>query len=253
MPTGPLTRTEPAGLPWAVAALLLVLVAAACGSGGPEPRAASTPVTTSAAPAPTPATTGPAASPAPPAAASPAAPADAAQVVDPGSGSTTVVPGGTQRSGSGPLRRYSVAVEGGLGVDGAAFAAVVDATLADPRSWGAGGRLSFQRVDSGRTDVQVVLASPTTADRLCRPLDTAGIYSCGVGSRAVINSMRWLRGADAYAGHLDEYRQYVVNHEVGHTLGHHHQGCPGAGEPAPVMMQQTKGVGACVPVSWPFA
>ena len=35
----------------------------------------------------------------------------------------------------------------------------------------------------------------------CR-CDTAGIYSCGVGSTAVINSMRWLEGADAYEGEL---------------------------------------------------
>ncbi len=173
-------------------------------------------------------------------------------VVTSGSGSFSVVPGGGRPSGSGPLRTYTVSVEGGLGVDVAAFAATVERTLADPRSWGAGGRLSFQRVDSGPVDVQVLLASPRTTDRLCRPLSTAGIYSCGNGTRAVLNSMRWLRGADAYTGHLAEYRQYVVNHEVGHTLGHGHAGCPAAGAAAPVMMQQTKGVGACSPSPWPF-
>lgn len=173
-------------------------------------------------------------------------------VVAGGTGTLVPVPGGTARSGPGPLRRYSIKVEDGLGVDATAFAAQVDRTLADPRSWGAGGRLSFQRVDHGPVDVRVVLASPATADRLCAPLRTNGIYSCGSGSTAVLNSMRWLRGADAYAGDLASYRQYVVNHEVGHTLGHGHAGCPGAGRPAPVMMQQTKGVGACTPVPWPF-
>jgi hypothetical protein len=68
----------------------------------------------------------------------------------------------------------------------------------------------------------------------------------------VVNAMRWQRGADAYAGRLADYRDYVVNHEVGHALGRGHVGCPGRGQPAPVMMQQTKGVGACLPSAWPF-
>lgn len=174
------------------------------------------------------------------------------EVVNRGDGQVTVVAGRTQPSGSGAVRRYTVAVEGGLGIDAAAFAAAVDRTLADPRSWGHPGRLAFQRVDSGPVDVKVVLASPLTTDRLCRPLSTNGIYSCGNGSTAVLNSMRWLRGADAYAGRLPEYRQYVVNHEVGHTIGHAHEGCHGAGQLAPVMMQQTKGVGVCLPSPWPY-
>lgn len=172
-------------------------------------------------------------------------------VVERGTGDLTVVPGGTAASGPGPVKRYTVAVEGGLGIDPVDFAAQVDRTLADSRSWGSGGRWAFQRVDVGPVDLEVVLASPTTTDRLCRPLSTNGVYSCAVGKRAALNSMRWLRGADAYAGRLPEYRQYVVNHEVGHTLGHGHAGCGGAGEPAPVMMQQTKGVGACLPWPWP--
>jgi len=210
-----------------------------------EPRAAATPGTPSPVPVAT-ASSQPAATPT----ASPSP--TRIRVVKAGNGELDMAAGGSERSGSGPLRRYSVQVEQGLGVDVDAFAQEVEATLADSRSWGADGRLSFRRVSSGPTDVEVVLASPRTTDRLCLPLDTAGIYSCGIGSKAVINSMRWLRGADAYEGHLPEYRQYVINHEVGHTLGHHHEACSGAGKAAPVMMQQTKGVGACRPVPWPY-
>lgn len=173
-------------------------------------------------------------------------------VVQAASGTTTVVPGGTAVSGSGPLLRYTVAVEEGLGVDPAQFAAAVDGVLGDARSWQAGGRMSVQRVDRGPVQFRVVLASPETTDRLCRPLRTAGIYSCGAAETAVINGMRWLTGADAYAGQLPAYRQYVINHEVGHTVGKGHVGCPGAGRPAPVMMQQTKGIGACAQNPWPF-
>ncbi len=173
-------------------------------------------------------------------------------VVQRGDGRTAVVAGSGPVRGEGPLQRYTVEVEGGLGVDPAAFAAAVETTLADPHSWGAGGRLSFRRVEAGPVAFRVVLASPDTTDRLCRPLDTGGSYSCANEGRAVINARRWLRGADAYGGDLAGYRQYVVNHEVGHTLGHGHARCPASGAPAPVMVQQTKGLGGCAKNPWPF-
>jgi hypothetical protein len=60
--------------------------------------------------------------------------------------------------------------------------------------------------------------------------------------RVVINNARWTRGALAYQNSLPTYRYYLINHEVGHALGHHHTQCPTAGTPAPVMMQQTIGL-----------
>ena len=54
--------------------------------------------------------------------------------------------GPPRSTAAGPLQRFVVEVEDGIGVDGAAFAAAVETTLGDPRSWGSGGRMSFQRV-----------------------------------------------------------------------------------------------------------
>jgi hypothetical protein len=191
---------------------------------------------------------------APPAAAGRAAHvvATVVPVVPVGDGRPVVVRGSGPVRGTGPVRRFTVAVEGGIGVDERAFATAVEATLADARSWGARGRMSVQRVAGGPVAFRVVLASPRTTDRLCAPLRTGGTYSCGTGKNAVINAGRWLRGASAYGGDLAGYRQYVVNHEVGHTLGHGHDRCPSPGRLAPVMVQQTKGVGACRPNPWPY-
>jgi len=174
-------------------------------------------------------------------------------VVQQGSGHLVVVPGASKVYGQGPLRRYAVEVEAGIGEDATAFAHAVESTLGHPRSWGGGGRLSFQRVSSGPVDFRVTLASPGTTDRFCAPLRTGGIFSCwNSAGRAMINNMRWNRGARAYGSDLDGYRVYVINHEVGHALGHRHVACPAAGVAAPVMMQQTKGVGACRPNPWPM-
>ncbi|HVE74501.1 MAG TPA: DUF3152 domain-containing protein [Mycobacteriales bacterium] len=174
------------------------------------------------------------------------------KVVSRGDGRLHVMPGQSKRFGTGPLKRFSVSVEGRLGVDARAFTKAVETTLGNSRSWINGGRMSVQRVDSGPVDFRVVLASPVLTDRMCAPLDTEGEYSCANGSTAVLNSMRWVNGADSYSRHLIAYRHYLVNHEVGHALGRGHADCPGPGLPAPVMMQQTVGVGACLPSAWPY-
>jgi hypothetical protein len=43
----------------------------------------------------------------------------------------------------------------------------------------------------------------------------------------------------------------IVNHETGHWFGLDHAECPASGVPAPIMMQQSKGVGVCLPNAWP--
>ncbi len=154
-------------------------------------------------------------------------------------------------AGTGEPLTYAIDVERALDLDPARVTAEVDAVLADPRGWTRSGRVAFRRVDRDPA-MRIVVARPATTDRLCAPLDTNGYFSCGTGGRAVLNVARWLTGADAYPGPLPAYRQYLVNHEVGHLFGRGHESCPGPGQPAPVMMQQTKGLDGCTPVSWPY-
>ncbi|RSN06843.1 hypothetical protein DMB42_25685 [Nonomuraea sp. WAC 01424] len=163
------------------------------------------------------------------------------------SGAYDVVRGGAPaRAGQGEVVRYLVEVERGLPFDGAVFAAAVHRTLNDPRGWA-----RFQRVDHGPVRVRVALSSPGLTVSQCLPLRTGGTLSCWNGTRSVINAVRWADGVPQYEGDLAAYRDYVISHEVGHSLGHEHRACPGPGLPAPVMVQQSKSLGRCRPNPWP--
>jgi Protein of unknown function (DUF3152) len=204
--------------------------------GVPRPGSTAHAVSTPTAPAvPT-----PAASPTP----------TAVEIPPEGTGDFTVAPGGTDPVGTGDPIRYTVEVEGGLPFLPAEIAGIVDATLADPRGWTALGDHAFRRLQTGG-DLRVLLATPATTDALCAPLRTRGEVSCRNGQLVVLNAQRWAHGVEAYGDDLDAYRQYVVNHEVGHFLGFGHVGCPGGGVPAPVMLQQTFGLDGCLPNPWP--
>jgi uncharacterized protein DUF3152 len=180
----------------------------------------------------------------------------AAPYVEQGAGRASVVDGTSRVYGSGPLKRFVVEVEDGIDVDDAGFAAAVEATLGDPRSWGNGGAMSFQRVGAtdaaaGSYDFRVTLVSPGSMEVFCPGVGTDGYTSCRYGERAVINLARWETAVPDYDGDIATYRQYVVNHEVGHALGHGHAQCPGPGQPAPVMEQQTMGLQGCTRNAWP--
>jgi hypothetical protein len=168
-----------------------------------------------------------------------------------GAGKWHVVPGSGPKVGNGKLYTYTVEVEDGIdpasyaGDD--AFATAVQGTLSDPKSWTWDGKVAFQRVDANfpNPSFRVSLTTPETTHRA----DACGFqikfeascYRKSLG-RVLINLARWVRGAKAYGADMTGYRQYAINHEVGHALGNQHVGCPGNDQPAPVMMQQSFGV-----------
>ncbi len=156
----------------------------------------------------------------------------------------------------GRLVTYSLEVEPGADVDLAAFVEAATDILSDEeRGWPAQDRYRLQRVEAADADVRVVLASPATTDELCARagLDTRGRYSCWNGHFAALNAERWRDGASAFDDEpIETYRAYLVNHEVGHGLGYGHYACPGPGQDAPVMVQQSMGTGGCEPNAWPY-
>lgn len=173
-----------------------------------------------------------------------------------GSGTFTVATGNA--AAPDPARRVVtvlVRTEDGIPVEATAFADEVMRILNDPRGWGPVDGVSFARTDvDPEADIVLTLASPAMTEVLCGELPTRGYTSCGRGRPVNINGDRWVEGARAFmdaGGTIEEYRAYVINHEVGHSLSHAHESCPSPGAPAPVMLQQTLTVGSCVPNGWP--
>ncbi|MFZ1812722.1 MAG: DUF3152 domain-containing protein [Candidatus Saccharimonadales bacterium] len=146
---------------------------------------------------------------------------------------------------------YTVATKGAITASMDEFRAVVAATLNDPRGWSRLG-VAFQRVESGG-DFTVVLAEASQMPGYNAVCDT--YTSCSIGRNVVINQDRWVGAATAWnqaGGGLEGYRQYVINHEVGHWLGHGHRTCEAAGQPSPLMQQQTLDLHGCTPNPWPL-
>lgn len=169
---------------------------------------------------------------------------------DAGTGQFRIIPGGTESVGRETAEQFSYSVEIEDGIDTVDFggddsvARMVDATLANPKSWTTGGEVAFRRVSDAEPSFRVSLASPMTVRENCGydiELESS-CYNSSTG-RVYLNLARWVRGARSFQGDIGSYRQYLVNHEVGHAIGFPaHEPCPADGVLAPVMMQQTFGV-----------
>jgi hypothetical protein len=69
----------------------------------------------------------------------------------------------------------------------------------------------------------------------------------------LINYYRWMNGSRFSKLSVQDYKKYVINHEVGHALGRDHvTKCICKECKVPVMMQQTISIGKCKPNPWPL-
>ena len=165
---------------------------------------------------------------------------------------TVADPVAPSQPGAATVYRYVLRVEGGTSVDAAAAAAVIESVLNDDRGWRGTEGVSFEQVgDPAAADFTLSIATPTTTDALCAPLETTGMWNCRNGTNVVLNSDRWTYGSPTFSS-VDAYHVYEINHEVGHFLGHEHEYCAGAGLTSPVMAQQSRTrEGGCTENGWP--
>jgi Protein of unknown function (DUF3152) len=180
---------------------------------------------------------------------------DGGPITENGAKAWHIVPGATPKVGQGTTKSFKYTVEVEDGVDTTAFggdeafARMVSETLSNPKSWTHNPQFAFTRVDDpasqGQPDFRVSLTSPMTVREGCGydiPLESS-CYNPAYGgdqSRVFVNEARWVRGAVPFQGDIGSYRQYLINHEVGHAIGYReHEPCGENGALAPVMMQQT--------------
>lgn len=236
-------------------------------ASAPQPAPSTTPVSSSAAsgpptaPANTPVSGAPLGAPggAPQSTSTPAP----SETVDPsalvpakGSGTWRALPL-PQDSGTTRGKKVTFAVfleEGIAGLDPAETGRLVAAAVDDPRGWAAVEKVHLVPARRGAeksADFTVRIGTPGTTDKGCIGVATEGKLSCHIQGTAYVNARRWVGGSETYGSDLDAYRTYVINHELGHYLGHRHAPCPGAGRPAPVMLQQTISLQGCTPWPWP--
>ena len=138
---------------------------------------------------------------------------------------------------------YTVVVDPDVAFSLAEFTRDVVICLADPDGWMSKG-YEFVMVKS-KPQVTIHLASRKGLEKV----GCDGTLSCAImgGNEMWINEDRWRNGTAKSGQDLDGYRQYVISHEMGHILGRDHVKCPGPGQPAPIMLQQTLGLHGCLP------
>jgi len=129
----------------------------------------------------------------------------------------------------------------------------LESTYNDSRGWSLGGLVRFVRSDAN-CQLHVWLTAADQMSSFGEICDS--LWSCNVYPNVVINYDRWRYASEAWnaqKGTLEDYRAMVINHESGHWLGFYHSSCPGPGQPAPLMQQQSIDLQGCTFNPWPTA
>lgn len=155
-------------------------------------------------------------------------------------------------TGDSRVVTYTVSTKGQTESSFEEFAAQANQTLNHDRGWSQLG-LEFQRVQQGGS-FNLILSQASQVPSFSSGCSAE--WSCRVGVSVIINDDRWSGATTAWnqaGGGLRDYRHMVINHEVGHWLGHGHPtGCTPDGSLAPVMLQQSIDLKGCQFNPWPL-
>lgn len=152
------------------------------------------------------------------------------------------------------IRRYRYCISSTDDIDDITiFESMVFRTLNSSLGWPRAGA-TFSYAGNG-CDMTLILAGADTMTSFSEGCSEE--YSCRVEDKVIINADRWRNGTSNWlkaGGTVERYRQLVINHEVGHRLGHfdNEATCSVPGGAAPVMQQQSMSLGGCSPNEWPL-
>ena len=202
-----------------------------------------------------------------------------------GTGEFIVATGVDEPDTTAPVHWVRVEIEEGLPLTPEALAVYVMSVINDERGWGARGRMVFARTD-GAAEYRIIFATPETASKLCeRPHEAAedrieppGMNveptpspsvgasaspsldpsppspvepSCATQGMIVIDTYRWADGIRSFEEDRVAARIYLLNHFLGHALGHPDAVCTEEGERASVMVDHEFDISPCLPGQWP--
>lgn len=125
-------------------------------------------------------------------------------------------------------------------------------TLNDPRGWSYYG---YYFVPSSKYDFLISKKSSREINSVTssKELENLSVTFTGVfaTTEVWINYENWTYVPKNFTGTRKEYRQYLLQHELGHVLGYGHVPMThGKTVYCPVMYQQTKGTLNCMPNPW---
>jgi len=111
--------------------------------------------------------------------------------------------------------------------------------------WSSSYGTTNQSKNQREADVHIRLSSEKTIKKEC---GFEGL-SCAVlgGHNIYLNETNWTKGSKKSGLSLQDYRKYVLTHEMCHILGYLHETCSGPNQKVSIMVQQTLGTGGCNP------
>lgn len=138
----------------------------------------------------------------------------------------------------------------------ALFTALVTPLIQHPLGWVKQGYKFYLGANAAphRATITITLAPQHVMDAKFPDFAHQRLSVCNMVTRHIyLNEARWCGKYTDNASKLQlpAYRAYMVQHELGHALGLQHARPGKAGEPAPIMVQQTLGIGECIPYPFP--
>jgi hypothetical protein len=124
----------------------------------------------------------------------------------------------------------------------------ITSVLEDKRGWKRLGYNFYHKDKNPKFKIKIV-----KEEKIIKACKFSGLSCADMSTNTIyINIKRWRNGSKRSKLSLDDYRTYILNHEIGHLIGRDHVQCNKSGSKVAVMVQQTLGISDCKPNPWPL-